>query len=456
MKHRTSLSRRSFLRGTLPVAGALAFPQILPAATLGRGGHTAPNDRLGVAVIGSGDRAQDVMNGFLAQSSCRVVALADVKQDMLAAAHAKVAARYPNPACGCFQDFREMLEQPGIDAVLIGSPDHWHVLHAMAAVRAGKDVYVEKPLGYTLGESLALQRQAQRRQRIFQFGTQQRSDRKFRQACEWVRNGCVGELRHINVWAPGSTPGGSTRPVPAPPSLNYDRWLGPAPWREHTENLAVSGAAKTWWFNSAYAVGFIAGWGIHPIDIALWGAGARAEGTFEVEGTGNFPREGACDTATTWDLNFRFASGLTMRFVGVPNGSDAERFEQEAEWKSRYRGLTSHGTAFEGEAGWVRVDRGSVEVQPESVRELADDRLGVQLPRSEDHVRNFLESVRARRPAICPIEDAVRADALCHVADIAIRLRRRLVFDQAKMRFRDDAEANARLAVRAMRKPWHL
>jgi predicted dehydrogenase len=298
---------------------------------------------------------------------------------------------------------------------------------------------------------------------VFQFGTQQRSSRIFRLACELVRNGRIGKLKHMNVWAPGSAPGGSTLVVPPPAGLNYDRWLGPAQFRPHTQDLcAADGAKKTWWYNSQYALGFIAGWGIHPLDIALWGCPELFAGPLEFEGRGSFHQEGACDTATVWNINMKSAGGITVNFVGVPNGGNQGRatcdsWPQAEEWKQRYRRITSHGTAFEGTDGWVHVDRDGINLQPESLIDEREDALKVQLKRSPQHVRDFLDCVKSRAETVRPIDESVRADTLCHLSEIAIRLNHKVVWDSKQERFLDDDdEANLRLRARKMREPWRL
>lgn len=240
-----------------------------------------------------------------------------------------------------------------------------------------------------------------------------------------------------------------------PPELDFDFWLGPAPKRAYTQDLVASGWAKNWWYVSDFALGFIAGWGVHPLDIALWGAADRASGTVELQGVGKYPTAGISNTAVAWDVHFKFSTGLTMRFVSTPNGS-SENFEQRAEWKARYRSVADHGTAFEGDAGWVRVDRGSLETEPENLLEIKAESLAIQLPRSADHTRNFLNAVKTRQATICPIQDAVQADTFCHLADIAARLGRKLIFDLQREKFIGDKEANRRLALRSMRAPWKL
>lgn len=457
------VSRREFLGAGAAALAAAAFPAIVPSRALGRAGAMTANERIAVGVIGCGPQGRGVMANFLHQEAGRVVAVCDVKPDQLELAKKAVDEHYGSQDCRTYRDFRELLARPDIDACLIATPDHWHVVASLAAVRAGKDIYTEKPLGLTLAEGQALRTAVRRHKRVFQFGTQQRSSRDFRFASELVRNGYLGTLRHINVWAPGSAPGGSRQQVPPPEGMDYDLWLGPAADRPHTENrCSAAPNLKTWWFDSEYALGFVAGWGIHPIDIALWGGGPALAGTVVVEGRGNFrPAEGICDTATIWEVDYSFASGVTMRFVGVPNGQNrnmptGEPFLHEEEWRLRYGALARHGTAFEGSNGWAHVDRNSLNLQQEELRRVDPEGFATKLTRSTNHARNFLECVRSRSETVSPIETAVVGDTLCHVADIAMRLGRRLTFDFKRERFVNDEAANQRLAARPMRKPWHL
>ncbi|MGH7969425.1 MAG: Gfo/Idh/MocA family oxidoreductase, partial [Limisphaerales bacterium] len=227
---KTNLStRRSFLKQTTGLAfSAVALPSLIPASALGKGGAVAPSNRIVVGCIGVGPQGQGDMGNFLNEKDAQVVAVCDVKTEQLEQARAAVNRQYQNNDCATYRDFREVVARKDIDAFLVATPDHWHVLVALAAVRAGKDIYVEKPLGLSLTEEWTLRKEVEQRKKVFQFGTQQRSSRLFRFACELVRNGRIGKLKHINVWAPGSAPGGSTAVVPVPPGLNYDLWLGPA------------------------------------------------------------------------------------------------------------------------------------------------------------------------------------------------------------------------------------
>jgi predicted dehydrogenase len=440
------ITRRRFLVQT--AAGSVLASHLPALGPLyAAPGGTPANEKIAIGCIGTGDRGRQVMRHFLNQPDCRIVAVCDVKSDAAKQAKDLVDRQYQNQDCASCADFRELLANPKIDAVLIASTDNWHVLHALAAVNAGKDLYVEKPLAVSFGEGRLLRDAVAKNKRVFQFGTQQRSDRKFRLACELARNGHIGKLKHINVWAPGSKAGGSSREVPPPPTLNYDFWLGPARYRPHTEHLTDN---DTWWYVSDFATGFIAGWGIHPMDIALWGAGNLAESPVNVEGKGAFPSAGVCDTALDWDVDFKFANGLTMKFVGVGDGG----FAHEKEWQDRYGRLESHGTVFEGSAGWIHVDRTRINLHPENLIDLDPETFKIQLVHSPDHVKNFLSCVRTRGTPVSPIESAVLADAFCHVPNIALRLGRPLRYDPARECFEADAEANRRLAVRAMRAPW--
>lgn len=442
------LTRRQFLaRAAISTTALSALPFHSFAAQ-----RATPSDQIRLGAIGVGARCRDVLSHFLNLKDCRVTAIADVKEDALATTKALVDERYQDTACATHRDFRELLQRRDIDAVVIASTDNWHVPHAIAAVRAGKDVYLEKPMGLTLGEDQALRREVQKNKAVFQFGTQQRSDRKFRVACELVRNGHIGKLKHINVWAPASEPGGSTKLVPPPSTVDYDYWVGPAPFRPHTEKLTTN---ETWWFISDFAVGFIAGWGIHPMDIALWGAGDMMRDRVRVDGQGLYASGGSHDTAIKWDVNFLFDNQLTVRFVGSPNGL-REPFTAGEEWKKRYGEIETHGTAFEGDKGWVHVDRSRIQVNPENLIDLKPDDFKVQLTRSSDHAKNFLDCIRSRKPTVCPIEDAVLADAFCIVPDIMMRLGRPVTYDVRREQFVGDKEANTRLKTRQARKPYSI
>ena len=449
----TPFSRRRFLRRNLTaVLGAAVVPELMPASALGLGPTPPPSNRIQVACIGVGPQGRGVMGNFLGQPDARVRVVCDLNASHLALARDQVNLQYKDGACETSDRFEEVLARRDIDAVLIATPDHWHVPVALAAARAGKDMYLEKPMGLSVEDDQALRKAVHQHKRIFQFGTQQRSGRQFRQACELVRNGRLGTLQEIHVWCSASRPGGSTKPVPPPAGLDYRRWLGPAPTTPHTEDKCVDGAAadhwKTWWFNYDYALGFIAGWGVHPLDIAYWGYPKMLEGIVEVEGQALIPSTGACNTPVSWDVNFTFATGVRMKYRGTRNGTDASRMNDLGEWERKYGRISDHGTAFVGQDGWVLVDRGGIHTSPEKLIEEPLGANAIHLVESSNHAGNFLQSVRTRKPAICHIDDAVQADVLCHLSDISTRLDRRLRWDPKKESFLADAEANRRLLRR--------
>lgn len=451
------VTRRRFLKSQLGVALAAATaPSLIPASVLGRGEGPGPGGRVAVAAIGVGPQGQGVMGGVLAQSNARVVAVCDLMEAHRNQARQRVNERYRNEDCAVYRDFREVLARKDIDAVLVATPDHWHVPVALAAAKAGKDIYLEKPMGLSLAEDQQLRTAVQEGRRIFQFGTQQRSSREFQRAVELVRNGRIGKLKHIDVWAPASRPGGATTSCAPIPGLDYEAWLGPAPKAPYTDGKAAdnpaTGAWKTWWYNSQYALGFIAGWGVHPLDIALWGHPAMMQGRMTVEGRGLLPTEGACDTAVAWDLLFTFADGVTLRYRGTPNVySGKSALTDFTDWNAKYRKIEGHGTAFVGTEGWVEVHRGGLQTEPGSLAESSLADAAFRVRPSESHPKDWIESILLRRPAVSGIEESVQADLLCHLSDIAVRVGRRLVFDNATEKFVGDAEANRRLELRPAR-----
>ena len=455
------ITRRRFIQRNLSAAmAAAAFPTLIPASVLGRNGQTAPSNKIVMGCIGVGPQGRGDMGNFLLQKDVQVLAVCDPARRNLNAALQQVNQQYPGTGCAAYCDFRQLLARADIDAVLIATPDHWHVPVALAAAKAKKDMYVEKPLGLSVAEDKLLRQAVRKHKRIFQFGTQQRSSGQFRLACELVRNGRIGQLKQINVWCSASRPGGPTQPVPVPAELDYDLWLGPACQTPYTDGKAFDdyppGTWKTWWFNYDYALGFVAGWGVHPLDIAYWGYPAMMRRPFEVQGRGIFPASGACNTSVAWDVNFAFADGVRMQYRGTRNGCDANDMNDLRPWEQKYGRAIDHGTAFEGTEGWVLVDRGAIRTSPETLVEAKFGAGDVRLISSSNHARNFLDSVKSRIPAICPIEDAVQADILCHLSDIATRLNRPLRWNPATEHFVGNKEAEGRLKLRPMRSPWKL
>jgi len=439
-----SINRRRFLkRAAGTAAGAISFPYIVSSSALGAAGGVAASERITVGCVGVGPQGSGVMGNFLRQKNAQVVAVCDVKDPVLKTAQERVNGHYQGTGCAAYKDFREVMARDDIDVVLAATPDHWHVLIALAAVKSGKDVYLEKPMALSLAQDQALRTAVHRHGRVFQFGTQQRSERNFRFACELAQSGRLGKLHTINVWSPGSSQGGDPKPVPAPEWIDYERWLGPAPYTPYTKDRCSN---KLWWFISDYALGFIAGWGVHPLDIALWGGGEKVACPVEIEGKGVWPTEGVCDTAMNWKVLCKYDSGVTMNFTGDP---------YPEEWKKRYGRTTNHGTAFEGTDGWVHVDRSGINAHPKELLETEFGPNDIHLYKSDNHVGNLLDCVKSHAETVCNIDVAVQADIICHISDIAIRLEQKLKWDPKTERFVNNDAANRRLS-RPMRSPWTL
>jgi predicted dehydrogenase len=372
------------------------------------------------------------MGSFLRHPEARVAAVCDVNRLRREAAQQQVNNHYGDSGCAAYNDFRELLARDDIDAVLIASPDHWHVPHAVAAAKAGKDMYVEKPLMLSLSQGQALREAIRRYGRVFQYGTQQRSSREFRFACELVHNQRIGALRKIKVGSPASRVSETLQPMTVPEWLDYELWLGPAPRAPFSEKRIIN---QYWWHNSDYALGFVAGWGIHHVDIAQWGNGTELTGPIEAEGTGVFPREGFCDCATKWNVWLKYRNGVMLDYTD--------------------EGQNRHGITFEGTEGWVYVARGVIDARPKALLQATFGPKDVHLYESRDHVGNFLDCVRTRAATVCPIDVTIRSDMICHLSDLTMRLDRKLCWDPDHERFVGDDEAN-RMLTRAMRAPWQV
>ncbi len=441
-KRNTTLERgtRTSRRRFLAALGAVAGAQIVPASALGRSGRPAAGERIAVGCIGLGNRGPTLMRAFLGQSDAQVVAVCDVNGRQRDQAKRVVDQHYGDAGCAAYNDFRELCGRADIDAVSIASPDHWHVLHSLEAVRSGKDIYTEKALGLSLAQDKALRAACHRYNTVFQWGTQQRSSENFRFGCELVRNGRIGKLERIVVGVPHDFPFPSQPTQPVPDYLDYDLWLGPAPWAPYTYHRCRPWSRKEsysiWYHISDYCLGGIGGyWGIHHLDIAQWGHGTDGTGPVEVEGTATFPEDGLADCAVSWNVRLTYADGVTVTYT------DNEQNKQ--------------GVVFHGTEGWVYVRRGHIDAGPKS---LLDSQTGpdeIRLPKSPGHQRQFLDSIRSRKPTVSPIDVALRSDTLAHLTDVCTRLRRKVRWDPEKEEIVGDEQA-ARMLNRAMREPWRL
>jgi predicted dehydrogenase len=405
---------------------------------VGAAGQTPPSDKINLGVIGVGAQGQGDMQNFLSSGRVRVTAICDVNQRNIDSARKRITEAYGNSDVKVFADFRELNADPSIDAVLMALPVHWHSIPSMDAILHGKHIFHEKPMGMSFEEARHVRAAVRKQGVVFQFGTQQRSDLKFRWACELARNGRLGKLKEIHVSVPGGKQGPAFAEQPIPACVDWDCWVGPAPMTPfHEDKLKRDNHENM----TNFSLGMISCWGIHHLDIAQWGNGTDDTGPSAIEGEGQFPNEGGCDAILRWKVRFEHAHATPVTFVsdGTPG------FE--------------HGIRFMGESAWVHVKRGTIEASDEQL--LRDpqnkvDTMPVKLPVSNHHTDNFIEAIKTGSRAICDIEAAVRGDTLCQLALIAVKQGRKLQWDPRAERFIGDEASNAMLQPRTFRGDWKL
>ncbi|MFH1719149.1 MAG: Gfo/Idh/MocA family oxidoreductase [Planctomycetota bacterium] len=452
------MNRRGFLKGLS--GGALAaagLPHFVPSSVLGANGAVPPSEKVTMGFIGVGSMGGGHLRTFLGYEDVRAVAVCDLRESFRQKALERVAGKYGDNGCRAYRDFRELLAREDIDAVTVVTPDHWHALIGIEAARNGKDMYYEKPLAMSIADGKAVRSAVNRYGVVFQFGTQQRSDEKFRFACELARNERIGKLHTIMVGSHPSVtcPNQPNQPTPDKDEFDYDTWLGPAPWAPYTYERCASRAMGTlglWTHIYDYSLGGLGGaWGIHPMDIAQWANGTDDTGPVEIDGTGVIPADGLADTAVEWEVEHLYANGVKM--IHMNTKTALERAKQF----SLRNGL---GILFLGTEGWVLVGREFIDAEPKSLLTATIGPDEIRLPRSSDHRRNFIDCVKSRQQTICPVDTAMRSDTICHLDDIAIRLGRsplrgKLKWNPEKEQFINDDQAN-RMLTRPMRTPWHL
>ena len=426
------ITRRGFLGGT---AAAFAMPLIIPRIARGQ---TAANNRLGLGFIGLGGRGMGHVKSFMHAADVQVVAVCDPYRSKQQAAVQAVERHYAGRAnrgdykgCGAYSDFRELLARDDVDAVVIASPEFWHALQSVRAMEAGKDVFCEKALSLTVAEGRAVCDAVRRCGRVYQLGTQQRSSRNFRFACELARNGYLGKVWTVKVGCPGGRALPDVPPEPPPPGLDYEMWLGPAPESPYNKLKCT----YNWYFIYDYCTGWIQSWGVHHVDIALWGAPSLASSRLEVVGKATFPEQGIANTSIAWRVEIASGDGVRLSF------SDNSRHQQ--------------GCRFEGDQGWVHVNRSGIRAEPKSLLQVAIKPGEEHLYESYNHQQNFLECVRTRREPAAPVEGGHAATTITNIADIACRTGRTLAWDWKKHEFVNDGGAN-RFLSRPMRSPWTL
>ena len=434
------ISRRDFLRRASLAAAATGLPpwfleQTLDAAEPAK--PTSANDRPGVALIGCGGRGRAIAKEAAAFGN--IVAVCDVD--------AKRAAQAAQQFAGAqgFADFRKLLERDDLHAILNGTPDHWHTLVNLAAMRTGRDVYSEKPLTLTIDEGRRVVAGAREARRVFQTGSQQRSDPRFRLACELVRNGRIGKLKHVAVVLPAGLHGGPFAAAPVPPELDWNTWQGQARATEYVPERAH--LKFRYWLD--YSGGTMTDWGAHHHDIALWGIGLERSGPVTIEGRRLIEEiPGGFDAPSQYQVDYTYANGVTQTTMSTMrnrfDGSVAQETSAE---------LPLHGVKFEGSDGWIFVTRGKIEASRKEILDEPLTKKTVELRVSNHHMGDFFECLRSRNAPICDAEIGHRSVSVCHLGVLAIRLGRKLQWNPEQEQFVDDKEANAHVA-REQRQPF--
>lgn len=419
--------RRRFLQSS---AAILAAPAFVPQYAFGA------NDRINVGMIGIGKMGEGHLNHLLGRSEVQVTAVCDVYKmfrvlgvDRTNARYAKNKNQANYQACTGYNDFRDLIARKDIDAVLIATPDHWHAIPVIEAARAGKDIYCEKPLSLTVREAYLMLDTVRKYNIVFQTGSQQRSSSNFRFGCELVRNGYIGQLKTVHVGIGGPSKPCDLPGEPIPEGLDWDMWLGQAPYRPFNAVLRPphNKTFPNWRSYRDYSGGGMTDWGAHHFDIAQWGMGADEIGVGPVRIT---PPNGS----DIKNLTYEYADGVVMY-----HGSQG--------------GVNPNGVRFTGTEGAIEVNRGHIKSWPDKLTRTALKPSDIHLYESRSHHQNWFDCIRSRKRPICDIEIGASTIITCHLGNIAFWLGRELKWNPQKREFVNDAGAN-RLLDRARREPW--
>ena len=445
-------TRRLFMtRSLMGTAGSFAAPMFIPRTYL-FGSQVPPSRKIQVAQIGCGRMGMSDLHDTMKHDLSRMVAVCDLDSKRLEAARGEVAKHYAgkgesNVDVKAYTDYRELLARPDIDAVIVSPPDHWHALVATEAVLAGKDVFVQKPLTYDIAEAIALRTAVHAKKRILQTGSQQRSSKPwntFRVATEAARNGRIGKIKTVRVGIGQDQPMGKpplTQAVPA--NLNYQTWLGPAPEQPYMEGRVHPQhdyGRPGWITTEDFGLGMITNWGAHHMDIAQWGMGMELSGPNAIDGRASFMTGDMWTVHHTYHVEMHYPNGVRLVIDdGYPNGV---RFEGTDGWVFCARGAGQVTSSDPGAAAQKEEGRRSLDASKPAI--LTDVRPGdVRWMASDDHHRNWLESILSRQDPIAPVDQAARSHEACAAAWIGMKLGRKLTWDPETEMFKNDAEANA-------------
>jgi len=420
----TKLTRRHLLKGA--ALAAVASPMIVPRTVFGTEEKAAPSERVTVAHIGVGNMGSGDLGAILACKEAQSIAVADPWQDRRDAAAAIANAK-------AYADFRKMFDAEKVDAVVVATPNHWHVPAAIYAGKRGIHTYVQKPLGLTIEQDLTILKLFKENNLIFQYGTQQRSMPHCYRGCELVRRGAIGKIKQIEVTAPVDAYTLCYREeVPVPTTLDYDIWIGPAPMVPYFKGQSLS---PSHFHIHDYSIGYLADWGAHPLDIMVWGADADLSGPITVEGKGLIPTEGLYNNVIEWNMNIML--GDTP--LSYKHGVDM--------------------TKYYGEDGrWIDIRRGGLTASdPDILKSFDESAKSILQPsRSGNHEQDFILAIKEGKRAVTSLEEAVRSDIISHLCDIAIRTNSKVSWDPKKFEFISVPDVGKKMVSRSMRAPWTL
>jgi len=447
----TTLARRDFLKRVAAGGAAFSLPAILTRPVFGA---EAPSNRINVGQIGCGNIGSNYHIRYLGgMSDVRIVAVADAYKSRRESAAARLNKQYGEGTVTAYADFREILARPDVDAVIIGAHDNWHMPMSIAAANAGKDVYCQKPLGLDFGLTGLLRNVVREKKRIFQFGTQYRSMGRYRQMVQLVRNGYIGKLQRIDLWCRDVSfnvdkyavkPYGSAAEVPVPADLDFDAWQGPSPMVPYTVDRATCWGG---YHCPETSLGFIAGCAIHELGLAQWGNKSDHTSPIRYAGTGSVPKEGIFRTLERWDVTCDYPNGVQLRFMDYRTAKPVAA--QYLSGRPLGDGLIFHGTE-----GWISDAEGFCASNPALWKQPfkpSDE----QLPVSPEHNRNFIDCVKSRQETICPVEMAIRCDAICQLATVAALTGRVIQWDPEQEKIVNDPEA-AKMLARPYREKWKV
>jgi len=392
----------------------------------------APSEKITIGCIGVGNHGvRRNLTRLLQESDAKVVAVCDVFESRRDSAQARVDKTYGSKGCSAVTDFRKIIDREDIDAVMISTPDHWHIPMSLMAIRAGKDVICEKPT-LTIEEGQILTKAVRERKKVFQTSTEDRSLPCYHQMAQTIRNGVIGKVKRVEVQLPAGQRFAKEKPIPVPKGLDWDLWLGPAPEAPY---MASRTKPQHWRHVWDYSGGKFSDWGMHQLDTVQWALDTERSGPVSVEGKGTINEGSIYNTFITYDLLYRYANGVE---VHIKSGGTSLRFF--------------------GDGGWIGNARFNAPCEgstPEVVKwRPAKDDLELYTNPAGEH-RDFLDCVKSRKDPYCPAEIGHRCASLCHMGNIAMRLGRKLRWDPVKEEFLDDAKANA-MRSRPVRAPWTL